>query len=78
MHTQVGNDRGTQYRHGVYYHSEEQKKAAEQVFSEIKTQVCMYVCTYVCIYVCEEKKKAAKQVLSEIKARVYECMYPCM
>lgn len=28
---QVGNDRGTQYRHGVYYHNEEQKKDAESV-----------------------------------------------
>jgi peptide-methionine (S)-S-oxide reductase len=25
---QVGNDRGTQYRHGVYYHNEEQKNIA--------------------------------------------------
>jgi peptide-methionine (S)-S-oxide reductase len=29
MCAQVGNDRGTQYRHGIYYHSPEQKAAAE-------------------------------------------------
>jgi peptide-methionine (S)-S-oxide reductase len=28
---QVGNDQGTQYRHGVYYHSPEQKKIAEEI-----------------------------------------------
>ena len=28
---QVGNDRGTQYRHGVYYHDDEQKTAAEKI-----------------------------------------------
>jgi peptide-methionine (S)-S-oxide reductase len=27
---QVGNDRGTQYRHGIYWHSEEQKTVAEE------------------------------------------------
>uniref|UniRef100_A0A7S2WGJ4 peptidylprolyl isomerase n=1 Tax=Rhizochromulina marina TaxID=1034831 RepID=A0A7S2WGJ4_9STRA len=27
---QVGNDRGTQYRHGVYFHTEEQRLAAEK------------------------------------------------
>lgn len=26
---QVGNDRGTQYRHGIYYHSQEQQAVAE-------------------------------------------------
>ena len=26
---QVGNDRGTQYRHGIYYHSPEQQAVAE-------------------------------------------------
>merc|ERR1712113_1051887 len=25
---QVGNDRGTQYRHGIYYHNDEQKEIA--------------------------------------------------
>ena len=25
----VGNDRGTQYRHGIYYHNEEQRAAGE-------------------------------------------------
>jgi peptide-methionine (S)-S-oxide reductase len=28
---QVGNDRGTQYRHGVYYHNDMQKEIAESV-----------------------------------------------
>lgn len=28
---QVGNDKGTQYRHGVYYHTPSQKKIAEKV-----------------------------------------------
>lgn len=44
---QVGNDRGTQYRHGIYWHSEEQRAVAEeslqaqallgpQIFTEVK------------------------------------------
>ena len=33
---QVGNDRGTQYRHGVYFHTPQQKADAEAVFAEIK------------------------------------------
>eukprot|EP00980_Cylindrotheca_fusiformis_P001589 scaffold363_cov56-Cylindrotheca_fusiformis.AAC.8 len=28
---QVANDKGTQYRHGVYYHNDEQKKIAEKI-----------------------------------------------
>lgn len=28
---QVGNDKGTQYRHGVYYHTPEQKKVATKI-----------------------------------------------
>ena len=28
---QVGNDKGTQYRHGVYYHTPEQEKVAQKV-----------------------------------------------
>ena len=28
---QVGNDRGTQYRHGIYFHTPEQKEVAEQI-----------------------------------------------
>ena len=31
MLNQVGNDKGTQYRHGIYYHNDEQKKIAEEV-----------------------------------------------
>ena len=30
---QVGNDRGTQYRHGIYYHNEEQRQVAEELLS---------------------------------------------
>lgn len=40
---QVGNDRGTQYRHGVYYHTEEQKEIASEVVQsygpDCKTEV---------------------------------------
>jgi len=28
---QVGNDKGTQYRHGIYYHNDEQKSIAEEI-----------------------------------------------
>lgn len=28
LKNQTGNDRGTQYRHGIYYHNDEQKKVA--------------------------------------------------
>ncbi len=28
---QVGSDQGTQYRHGIYYHSEEQREVAQKV-----------------------------------------------
>lgn len=30
---QVGGDRGTQYRHGVYYHNDEQKKVAQEILA---------------------------------------------
>jgi len=36
---QVGNDRGTQYRHGVYFNTPQQKAEAEGVFSEVKTKL---------------------------------------
>lgn len=32
---QVGNDRGTQYRHGIYYHNDEQRIVAEQLLKEL-------------------------------------------
>lgn len=32
---QQGNDRGTQYRSGIYYHNEEQKAAAEKVSEQL-------------------------------------------
>ena len=34
-----GNDTGTQYRSGIYYYSEEQRRQAEQTKSEIATQL---------------------------------------
>ena len=30
---QVGNDEGTQYRHGIYYHSEDQRVVAQKVLA---------------------------------------------
>lgn len=32
----VGNDRGTQYRHGVYFHTEEQKDIAQKYFTKLQ------------------------------------------
>ena len=32
---QVGNDRGTQYRSGIYYHNDDQKKTAEAMLEEL-------------------------------------------
>jgi peptide-methionine (S)-S-oxide reductase len=34
---QVGNDRGTQYRHGIYYHSEKQKEIALKLLAVVDT-----------------------------------------
>mmetsp|Transcript_70014 Transcript_70014/g.104181 ORF Transcript_70014/g.104181 Transcript_70014/m.104181 type:complete len:406 (-) Transcript_70014:182-1399(-) len=31
---QVGNDRGTQYRHGIYYHNDKQKEIAKNILDE--------------------------------------------
>ena len=42
---QVGNDRGTQYRHGIYYHDAAQRAVAEEVlsrqerFTEVMTEI---------------------------------------
>lgn len=36
---QVGNDAGSQYRHGVYYHTPEQRKEAEEVFAQVKAKL---------------------------------------
>mmetsp|Transcript_22130 Transcript_22130/g.53621 ORF Transcript_22130/g.53621 Transcript_22130/m.53621 type:complete len:414 (+) Transcript_22130:115-1356(+) len=35
---QVGNDRGTQYRHGVYYHNDKQKEVVEELFSGLGSE----------------------------------------
>ena len=35
---QQGNDRGTQYRSAVFYHSEEQKKTAEEIKAKLNTE----------------------------------------
>lgn len=32
---QVGNDRGTQYRHGIYYHNDSQKEVAQSAIFTI-------------------------------------------
>jgi len=32
---QQGNDKGTQYRSVIFYHSEEQKKVAEEVIKQV-------------------------------------------
>ena len=32
---QVGNDRGTQYRSGIYYHNDSQKKVAEELLAKL-------------------------------------------
>lgn len=34
-----GNDRGTQYRSGIYYHDDQQKKIAEEVMEEVSAQL---------------------------------------
>ena len=34
-----GSDRGTQYRSGVYYHTEEQKQAIEKFFGELNEEI---------------------------------------
>lgn len=33
-----GNDRGTQYRSAIYYHNEEQRKAAQAIISELNSR----------------------------------------
>lgn len=36
---QVGNDRGTQYRHGIYTHTAEQAKAAARVVEQVQARL---------------------------------------
>ena len=44
---QQGNDRGTQYRSGIYYHNEEQKAAAEKVSAYVLCKIaCVSSNTY--------------------------------
>lgn len=46
---QVGNDRGTQYRHGVYYYTPEQQQVAETIlatFGEDCVTECKPVTTF--------------------------------
>jgi len=31
---QVGNDQGTQYRHGIYYHNDDQQRVADELLNE--------------------------------------------
>ena len=35
-HTRQGNDRGTQYRSGIYYHTEEQQEIASAFIQEVQ------------------------------------------
>ena len=35
-HVRQGNDRGTQYRSGIYYHTEEQKEVATAFIQEVQ------------------------------------------
>ena len=35
---QVGNDKGNQYRHGVYYHDEEQRMVVEEILSRYESE----------------------------------------
>lgn len=35
-HTRQGNDRGTQYRSGIYYHTEQQKEVATAFIQEVQ------------------------------------------
>jgi peptide-methionine (S)-S-oxide reductase len=53
-----GNDRGTQYRSGIYYHNDEQKKIAEEIRAEVQKQ--LESGTY-------PRKTAGKEFMMEIK-----------
>ncbi len=46
---QVGNDRGTQYRHGVYYHNEEQRDVATKVIASYG-ELCVTECKEASIF----------------------------
>ena len=35
---QVGNDRGTQYRHGIYFHDDNQRNVAEKILESYKSE----------------------------------------
>mmetsp|Transcript_20907 Transcript_20907/g.31856 ORF Transcript_20907/g.31856 Transcript_20907/m.31856 type:complete len:393 (-) Transcript_20907:272-1450(-) len=39
LKNQVGNDRGTQYRHGIYYHDEEQRVIAKEILDGVLPRV---------------------------------------
>lgn len=82
---QVGNDRGTQYRHGVYYHTDEQKIAAQEVFTKVESEVSPIeedVRSFVCLYYhTEEQKEAALkvlQVLTEVETGVSSIQWVCL
>lgn len=40
---QVGNDKGTQYRHGIYYHTDAQKEIATKIVEKFGDK-CMTEC----------------------------------
>jgi len=45
LRNQVGNDRGTQYRHGIYPHTEAQREVAERCLSQEQTKHAQPVVT---------------------------------
>jgi len=47
LRNQVGNDRGSQYRHGIYPHSEAQREVAEACLSQEQTRYARPVVTEV-------------------------------
>lgn len=51
-----GSDRGTQYRCGVYYHSEQQKADTEAYFQQLNEEIAA-----------GKRNWSGKQVVAEIK-----------
>jgi len=58
MLNRQGNDRGTQYRSGIYFHNEAQKTEAERVLKDVQTQ--LDAGTY-------PRRTAAKKIMIELK-----------
>jgi len=47
LKNQVGNDRGTQYRHGIYFHTEEQREIAQSLIDSRQEQFTVPIVTEV-------------------------------